>query len=87
MGTLLVRGQRIPYRKQHKVQQGLWAQDMGWLRGQAAGTAAVPQPFTEPKGLEVRGQRLPGAGNMAEGCEYTLPTFVSDSPHRGGSSR
>ncbi|XP_074457890.1 tubulin polyglutamylase TTLL13 isoform X3 [Larus michahellis] len=81
VGTLLVRGQRIPYRKQHKVQQGLWAQDMGWLRGQAAGTAAVPQPFTEPKGLEVRGQRLPGAGNMAEGCEAGRLSFCTGSGH------
>ncbi|XP_054069861.1 tubulin polyglutamylase TTLL13 isoform X2 [Rissa tridactyla] len=81
VGTLLVRGQRIPYRKQHKVQQGLWAQDMGWLRGQAVGTAAVPQPFTEPKGLEVRGQRLPGAGNMAEGCEAGRLSFCTGSGH------
>lgn len=74
-GTLLVRGQSIPYHKQHKVRQSLWAQDMGWLRGQAAGAAAVPQPCTEPDGLQVRGQRLPGARNKAEGCEYAF-TFL-----------
>ena len=87
VGTLSVRGQSIPYREQHKVRQGLRARDPRWLRGQAARTAAVTQPCTEPKGLQVRGQRLPGAGNKAEGREYTLPSFGSECLHRGGSSR
>lgn len=87
VGTLLVRGRSIPYHEQHKVQRGLRAQNMGWLHGQAAGMAAAPQPCTEPKGLQVRGQRLPGAGNKAEGCEYALPSFGSERPHRGGSSQ
>ncbi|XP_075362643.1 LOW QUALITY PROTEIN: tubulin polyglutamylase TTLL13-like [Mycteria americana] len=84
-GTLLVRGQSIPYHEQRKMRQGLRVQNAGWLRGQAAGTAAVPQPRTEPKGLHVRGQRLPGAGNKAEGREYGLPSFGSERLHRGGS--
>ncbi|KAM9275351.1 tubulin polyglutamylase TTLL13 [Morus bassanus] len=82
-GTLSVRGQSIPYREQHVVQQGLQAQDAGWPHGQAAVTAAVPQPCTEPRGLQVRGQRLPGAGNKAEGCEDGRPSFRASSCHPG----
>ncbi|XP_009468462.1 PREDICTED: guanosine-3',5'-bis(diphosphate) 3'-pyrophosphohydrolase MESH1 [Nipponia nippon] len=76
-GTLSVRGQSIPYREQHKARRGLRAQNAGWLRSQAAGTAAVPQPCAEPTGLQASGQRLPGAGSKAEGCEYALPSFGS----------
>ncbi|XP_010116464.1 PREDICTED: tubulin polyglutamylase TTLL6, partial [Chlamydotis macqueenii] len=82
-GTLSVRGQSIPYREQHKVQHSLRARDAGWLRVQAAGTAAVTQPCTELKELQARGQRLPGE---AEGREYALPSFSSECLCRGDSS-
>ncbi|XP_019327911.1 PREDICTED: tubulin polyglutamylase TTLL6 [Aptenodytes forsteri] len=82
-GTLSVRGLSIPYCEQHKVRQGPGAQGRGWLRGQAAGTAAVTQPCTEPKGLQVRGQRLPGTRNKAEGCEAGRLSFRAGSCHPG----
>ncbi|XP_026711572.1 tubulin polyglutamylase TTLL6 isoform X3 [Athene cunicularia] len=62
-GPLSVRGWGIPSREQLGVQDGRW------LRGQMA---AVTQPCTEPRGLQVRGRWLPGASSTAEGCEYTF---------------
>ncbi|XP_074736709.1 tubulin polyglutamylase TTLL13-like [Strix uralensis] len=59
-GTLSVRGWGIPSREQLGVQDGRW------LRGR---TAAVTQPCTQPRGLQVRGRRLPGTGSEAEGCD------------------
>ncbi|XP_064311992.1 tubulin polyglutamylase TTLL13 isoform X1 [Phalacrocorax carbo] len=82
-GSLLVRGQSIPYHEQRKVRQGLRAQDAGWLRIQAAGTAALPQPCTEPRALQVRGHRLPGAANKAEGREDGRLSFCANSYHPG----
>ncbi|KAM9637524.1 tubulin polyglutamylase TTLL13 [Morphnus guianensis] len=77
-GTLSIRGQSIPYHK-----RGLWVQDTGWLRGQAARMAAVTQPCTKPKRLQAGGQRLPGTGNKAEGCEGGRLSFHAGSCHPG----
>uniref|UniRef100_A0A8C4UWN2 Tubulin polyglutamylase TTLL13 n=1 Tax=Falco tinnunculus TaxID=100819 RepID=A0A8C4UWN2_FALTI len=76
-GTFFIQGQSILYHEQHNALHGLQAQDRGWLWGQAAWTAAVTRPRTEPKGLQARGQWLPGAGNEAEDCEAGELSFHS----------
>lgn len=81
-GTLSIQGQSIPYHR-----RGLRTQDTGWLRGQTARMAAVTQPCTKPTRLQAGGQRLPGTGNKAEGCEYALPSFGSKWLPHGGSSQ
>ena len=80
-GTLLVRGQSIPYHQRHEVPRGRWAPGVGWLRGHAAWTAAA----TEPKGLCARGRLLPGIASNAERGEYPLPSSGSERLRRGGS--
>ncbi|XP_068265935.1 tubulin polyglutamylase TTLL13 [Nyctibius grandis] len=78
-GSFCIRGQSITFCKQHKVRRGLRAHDRRWLRDQAAGMAGAPQPCTELKGLQERGEQLPGAESKADGCEDGRLSFHTGS--------
>lgn len=91
-GTLLVRGQSIPFREQHTVQCSAQPQDRGNSWSRAAEPAAATQPCTKTRGRPMSAWQLSAARNKAEGCECDYLTLVLPScalraePCRHGSS-
>ncbi|XP_052528607.1 tubulin polyglutamylase TTLL13-like isoform X5 [Tympanuchus pallidicinctus] len=80
-GTLLVRGQSIPFREQHTVQCSAQPQDRGNSWSRAAEPAAATQPCTKTR-RPMSAWQLSAARNEAEGCDVGRP-LCAGSAHRG----
>uniref|UniRef100_A0A8C9EUF0 Tubulin tyrosine ligase like 6 n=1 Tax=Pavo cristatus TaxID=9049 RepID=A0A8C9EUF0_PAVCR len=82
LGTLLVRGQSIPFQEQHAVQCSPQPQGRGYPWSRAAEPAAVTQPCTKTRGRPMSAWQLSAARTKAEECDIGRPPCAG-SAHRG----
>ncbi|XP_031443824.1 tubulin polyglutamylase TTLL6 isoform X3 [Phasianus colchicus] len=79
LGTLLVRGQSIPFREQHTVQCSTQPRNRGYSWRRAAEPTAATQPFTKTRGRPMSAWQLSAA--KAEGCVVGR-SLCAGSAHR-----